>query len=317
MSNDHYVAETYLKHFSDLREMLHVHSKKRGNSFCTKPNGICYEEDGDFISEFLPFPDMLGEYRAIFEPHWNEAIRSLPKPNGENKKAFSGYLANLLVCTPSWLRATKKISDAHMFHTLRRHYAVSEQSGKPDLKLKEMLDKLNSGTFFAETKEDFTRAVHAIHLLKYAWLIYNSDWVILENRTADLFITSDNPAAMEDPGPWGHYKRGFPRYFPLTPKYCLACDLSEKSNPYAEPEFWLPPQGTIRITVADDRSVKRVNKAVIQCAEDFVISSCKLTSSMVALITKYALYRVDTQINEGERDGKPFFEPTARARIPA
>lgn len=104
MPRDHYVAETYLKHFVGKTGMLHAYRKTDGKKFPCHPSDICHEWDGDIIPDFLDNPKLLGEYRKIFEPVWNPVLQQLQAGTVSfpDKVALAGYIGNLLVCTPAW-----------------------------------------------------------------------------------------------------------------------------------------------------------------------------------------------------------------------
>jgi hypothetical protein len=77
MSNDHYVAQTSLKHFADPAGRLRAYRKSGKPSFPCRPKDICREEDGDIIPNFLVNPKSLGAYRATFEKVWDQAVAAL------------------------------------------------------------------------------------------------------------------------------------------------------------------------------------------------------------------------------------------------
>src|ERR1700722_9492129 len=99
MSEDHYVAQTYLKHFGDpkIGGMLHGYKKPSGQGFPCWPGDICREWDGD-INPTLKNPKLLGDFRALFEPHWNPSIEKILSGRLEaaDKWAIAGYMANLM-----------------------------------------------------------------------------------------------------------------------------------------------------------------------------------------------------------------------------
>jgi hypothetical protein len=103
MANDHYVAQTYLKHFADERGLLHAYRKSDGKYFPTRPVDICHEPDGDIIPDFLSDPAYLGAFRGAFEPMWNHVVAALKSHacTKDVKFHIAGYWANLLVCTPA------------------------------------------------------------------------------------------------------------------------------------------------------------------------------------------------------------------------
>jgi hypothetical protein len=92
------------------------------------------------------------------------------------------------------------------------------QAGKPDRKLKGMLAEFDAGHYRIEAERDAIRAVNATHLSGHARHLYNADWIVIRNDSHTDFITSDNPVAFDDPGPWRGGEGGLPRYLPLTPR---------------------------------------------------------------------------------------------------
>lgn len=296
MPRDHYVAETYLKHFVGNDGLLHVYQKHDGKYFPSRPRDICHEWNGDLIEEFLSTPDLLGRYRKIFEPIWNPALAELQagRASPGEKMAIAGYWANLLVCTPAWRRIGLECHDHQAMHFLRASDSLKTENGHPDEKLKDILAKLDQGQFRFETKPDFLRAINARNLWKYAWDIYNFDWIVIKNETGIEFLTSDNPVAFDDPGPLrSDDPLRLPRYLPITPGLCLHCHMSLIARPHGEPDFSLPPKGMIRTATIRPSGVRAINRAVVQCAEDLVISRTK-GNSVEALTAKYANYRIDT-----------------------
>ena len=140
MPKDHYVAQTYLRHFADGDGLLHVYRKSDGKYWQSGPKGVCHEWDGDLIRDFVKDEEMLGKYRAIFEPQWNDAITDLTNGvcDAAVKMAIAGYWANLLVCTPAWTRVGVKMLDYNTVHHLRAQDALRTRAGKPDPKIKEI-----------------------------------------------------------------------------------------------------------------------------------------------------------------------------------
>jgi hypothetical protein len=81
----------------------------------------------------------------------------------------------------------------------------------------------------------------------------------------------------------------FPRYVPVTPRLCLHFDISGYGGDEATPDFTTPPKGTVRIATISAGGARRINRAVVQCAEEIVISSEQL-ESVEKLVRKYATY---------------------------
>src|ERR1700693_4680825 len=102
MQDDHYVAQTYLRHFAAPSGMLRAYRKSGKPSFPCWPADLCREPNGDIIPDFLSDPAYLGEFRGAFEPLWNQAVEALKKRSLDmrDKLHIAGYWDNLLVCTP-------------------------------------------------------------------------------------------------------------------------------------------------------------------------------------------------------------------------
>lgn len=202
MPNDHYVAQTYLKHFADERGLLHAYRKSDTKYFPTRTSDICHEPDGDIISKFLSDPAYLGAFRGAFEPMWNHVVGVLKSGacTKEVKFHIAGYWANLLVCTPTWRRIGVELFNRSVRHTVTAHAQLSAKHGQANEMLNRAASALEKGRITVQTEADYIRAQGAANVMKYAWARYNSDWPIVENDTDVEFVTSDNPAALLDAG---------------------------------------------------------------------------------------------------------------------
>jgi hypothetical protein len=203
MARDHYVAQTYLRHFVAYDGMLRAYRKSDGNRFPCRPSDVCHEWNGDIIEDFLSDPTALARYRKIFEPAWNPAIKELNagRISNTNKLAIAGYWSNLLVFTPTCRRLDVGAHDRHSIDYLRAWDTLSTEAGKIDADLKRILATFDTGRFRIETKPDAMRAMRCTHLLKLTWALYNSNWIIIKNDSGTEFLTSDNPVSFDDPGP--------------------------------------------------------------------------------------------------------------------
>jgi hypothetical protein len=72
MAKDHFVAQTYLRHFGDpsRKGMLHAYRKSDGKYFPCNTKDVCHEWDGD-LNPLLVQSNMLGQFRKLFEPRWH------------------------------------------------------------------------------------------------------------------------------------------------------------------------------------------------------------------------------------------------------
>jgi len=318
MPRDHYIAQTYLRPFAGPGGMLHVYRKSDGKYWRSNPKGVCHEWDGDLIRDFLKNERLLGDYRAIFEPPWNDAVKDIENGvlDAAIKMAVAGYWANLMVCTPAWTRVRAKTRAHDALRNVRARDVLTTQAGKPDPRLKEMLSALDAGHYRIEAEADAVRARSAVALPKFAWALYNADWTVIRNRTATDFITSDNPVAFDDPGPWRPTRApGLPRYLPITPRLCLYGFMKPRGESN-EPDFSKPPRGQVQWGSVPLHRVERINRAVVQCAEEIVISP-KRDASLQTLVTACARYRVDMEpITIRKPDGFIFGNHTRVRELP-
>jgi hypothetical protein len=163
MANDHYVARTYLKHFVGPSGMLCAYRKSDGKNFPCWPRDVCFERNGDIIPDFLSEPGYLGEYRSVFEPHWDVAVTALKarRPDQGVKAHVAGYWANLMVCTPTWKRIAVETSNQRVHHFVTAYDDLSAKIGKPNRELTEAVAALNRGEIRIDTESDYVRAENA------------------------------------------------------------------------------------------------------------------------------------------------------------
>jgi len=129
MPRDHFVAQTYLKHFIGNDGMLHAYRKSNGGDFPCRPRDICHEWDGDLVHDFLKDETLIGSFRKIFEPAWDRALIDLVDGVADPtvKLAVAGYWANLMVCTPAWTRVGVKTQEYDTMRTVRAHDVLMTQ----------------------------------------------------------------------------------------------------------------------------------------------------------------------------------------------
>ena len=297
MANDHFVAQTYLKRFAQPRgTQLHGYSKSKLTEFPCWPKDVCREWDGDLVPEFLSNPAGLGEFRKLFEPHWNTALDCLLEDcdaGGQVKLAIAGYAANLLGSTPAMRRVTVESHNHHVVETLRSRQALLAKRGAGDPVVATGIDMIDAGEVVVATEPNWARAMNTKHMMKFAWRILNSDWVVVKNLTDCDFVTSDNPFAFEDPGPFRGGPAVLPRYLPLTPRFCLYVVMTNED--FGPIELEKPPKGGVRFATLDNRDrVDHINKLVIQCAEELVITSAP-RAEIPPLVAEYSGYRISNE----------------------
>jgi hypothetical protein len=304
MTKDHFVAQTYLRHFVDPshRDMLHAYRKSDGKYFLCNTKDVCHEWDGD-QTPLLTNPNLLGDFRKIFEPHWRASVATILSKTLMPPDMFhiAGYFANLMVCTPTWQRLTRQMYNDHAtqfaYFAKEMHDRHGSGSELPD----EAIAMLKNGQLFIDHDPEFIRATIARQLAQFAWLAYHQDWTIIRNDTENLFLTSDNPVAVLQPA---DIRLPIIRYLPITPTMCLSICYNRTTVGPFDPR--LPPKGAVRWGTATSQGAKIINKLVVQCAEDLVFSS-KKSSGIQTLVHKYANFGVDldfVRVSASESDAE-------------
>lgn len=300
MSDDHYVARTYLKYFGDPDQggRLHAYRKSDGVTFPCWPKDVCHEWEGDKNVALLERQELLGDFRKIFEPHWNESISSIlsgeVSPN--EKFVVSGYMANLMTCTPAWQRVGQKMFNQQATAALSFSKKMNEKHGFPEDFPTKAVEMIEQGKLKIQTDPDYIKAINTQQLLQQAWITYNQNWIILKNETENLFITSDNPLAIEYSGKHGDHMT---RFLPITPHICLMIRYDNmRLRPFdprnARVFLEMLPLGEIKAGKCKTEGTKHINRLVAQCAEDLVFSS-KESPGIQCLVKKYSKYKVDVE----------------------
>lgn len=96
MPKDHYIAQTYLKHFTDpaLKCQIHAYSKANLSHFTPTPRNICCQEGWDTNPFLKDNERVVGEYLQIIEPRWDAALENFKAAvhDEEAKYFMAGYV---------------------------------------------------------------------------------------------------------------------------------------------------------------------------------------------------------------------------------
>ena len=304
MPEDHYVAQTYLKHFGDPKcgGMLHGYKKPGGQDFPCWPRDVCHEWDGD-INPALKNPELLGDFRALFEPYWNPSIAKILAGTlgALDKWAIAGYMANLMACVPAWHRASLQ-AESYIANSLVREKLQAQRARGASINetQERLLAFLESGERLP-LNPDQTKARAIRDLVDYAWQAYNTDWFILRSDSKQTFITSDNPFAYGWSGRVGEAVR---RYLPITPKCCVCVSFDPSNHDSRKPTPQLVeealkagPRGFVHEAIARPVEVREINKLIVQCAEAQIFSS-EAFDWLPNVIRKYGRYRLEAECFE-------------------
>ncbi len=217
--DDHYVAQTYLRQFSDNDGYL-IPYYKNGYVVVGKkksPRQICYESDGD-SNTYFDNPRILDEYLPHIETPWAENIEKLASGDADVdcKYEIGAYIAFLRSCNPTAKRlGTKAISgmlQPFVDKTLAEYF---HELGETTNEVHSAVEKaINDREISAVVDEEYVHAISIQNLIQAAYKLYCSQWLILINETRVPFITSDNPASLYYVEPTSQYSAVF---VPLSP----------------------------------------------------------------------------------------------------
>ena len=297
MARDHFAARTYLEQFGDSANggRLYGYQKATGKRFPCWPKDVCREWDGDNNVAWLKrTPDLLGQYRKIFEPSWKTAVESFVNSDctPEHRLAIAGYVANLMTCTPAWRRVGRELFIDDATASLSSAKRMKEKhGGNPSLPV-DGIAMLEGGEISLDFEPGYVKAVVTKQLAEHAWKIYQLDWVLLDNSTPYPFMTSDNPVAIDDTVDIRITPR---RFVALTPKLGLVFRATRtEMHPIGQK---LPPQGLISRREVDATDAQGFNRMVARCAEELVLSSID-ADAIATLVRNAAKFRVETQFVE-------------------
>ncbi|HAT1881219.1 TPA: DUF4238 domain-containing protein [Legionella pneumophila] len=286
-SYDHYVAQTYLRHFSCYKNHVFVYRKITGakrNKGPEKIKKVCGEQGWD-ICHHLENVYALREFLNDIEPAWNLFIQSIKnetlheietQESSDMPIIMKGvlYIAYLRLLSPRAIKMAQDLREGITNHILATQVDKIEGLTVEQRKLikdRKIQVQFNDPVYF--------KGFSLNHLHEVSEYIYSRNWDILINNTETKFITSDNPVMFKN----FYMKQGrvigvdnqfMPLYLPLTPDIGLVIRKE---------------QGTqINYKEALKEEVFVLNEEMVKFASDLVISSYnKEDPNMITWMDKY------------------------------
>lgn len=271
MSRDHFVAQTYLKHWADpTTNKLQAYRKDGGEPFLCGKRDVCFEWDGDANPRFKN-PRLVGEFRKIFEPGWNPAIGAIRNGalSATDKFMLAGLWAQLTTFTPAWQRNALTVYE-HSLDSVLPILAQRVAAKHPESK-KHIEQAIAEGRIHSTVEPDFVKQVLTQQLTVFTIALYEQDWTVIENPTDVRFITSDNPSSVFPDRP---LNAPVVRFLPLAPDLGIMSVINrDRVTENADfPDLTKPPPGTIMRGQATREKAKELNRVVVMNADRFVFS---------------------------------------------
>jgi hypothetical protein len=217
MPKDHYVAQTYLRSFTNKDGWLIPYYKGQriivGKAKSTK--SVCCADNGS-TTKYLVEPRILENFLKPIETNWPANVQAIKsgRYNIEIRQEVAAYLACLRLCTPT---ATRKgcSSLAAIVRMTTKQLADQGKLNHPDFSPEfnqQMLHHLyqNELSYEVDSQYALARAVLCIPNLIKMYL--HADWKILLHDGGN-FLTSDNPLCLYYPNNNPQYAW---TYAPLT-----------------------------------------------------------------------------------------------------
>jgi hypothetical protein len=272
MARDHFVAQTYLKHWTGSRSgMLHGYGKQSGKEFPCAPKDVCHAWDWDVNPYFKDNQRLLGEYRKIFEPQWNPTVAAARarRISAEDKFVLAGYWALLTTCTPTWHRNAVQVAEHQLadFIPLVARHLAKEKPEYGDF----VEEALAEGKIVPNPDGQHIKAMLTEQLTRTTLLLYQMDWAVIHNETEAQFITSDNPSSVLPRRP---FSNNLMRFLPLAPDMALftVIDPTTKRST-ALPDLEKAPPGQVRHSPITRRHAARLNRVTVMNADELVFGA--------------------------------------------
>jgi len=111
------------------------------------------------------------------------------------REVQSGYLANLMTCTPTWRRVGVQMHNDHARGFLLFSKEMKDRYGGNPTLPDDAIEMMKAGKISLNHDRNYVKARVTLRLLDWAWIIANQDWTVQTTTTSQKFITSDNPGS--------------------------------------------------------------------------------------------------------------------------
>ncbi len=285
--HDHYVSQTYLRHFNNEHGKLWVYDKQQGvRELYTSQ--VCWEKDGS-TNPLFENNRIIEEYLNPIENNWATAIEVFSRKGviktGEYLKAketIAAYMGFLRAIPP----AKANIQESMLKSFMNFHLHMMQASGKlppPPEGHEDILDKVK----VVITDKNVPHAMRIESVSRSFKILFHAPWCRMYNFTEHPYLTSDNPTCFIKTSFFG----GGTIYLPLTPKLAVAV---KPIFPREIPDGYDHPQDVFG--EVESFFAGYVNESIIKHAERWVVSD-KMSEEIQTTVNKYKNSREEVHSN--------------------
>lgn len=289
MPLDHFVSQVHLRNFYAAAlggRKMYAYRKSKLAVFPCDARDVCRIPEGS-TNGFLTEPRLLEEFLKSIEPKYNRACQALAddKFGSDDVLVIAGFSAFVLGCSPTAMR----LGAASLSNMAATEIELLDAMGElpplpPELGQTTATDLVHAGKLVVETDPKFPQAMGISQVVSLTKAFASFRWEILRNRHASEtpFLSSDFPVALEDSGPPAI------RVVPLRPDLAIRIHpvMRSPGAPDRLDDF------RYRVTEARPKSVRDINRVIVQSADDFVFSPVN-NYGIAKLVEKYANYRLE------------------------
>jgi hypothetical protein len=250
---EHYVPRFYLNLFG---ESLFVFDKQTGNVFSTTSKNIAFEGGFYDLDPLIDLEGQIAENENLMRDGLNELVDKI----------------NPVAISPTARIRVSLFIALQSVRTKEFRASIKEMGGKMMTELVKSNPQFKNLDFKVIMKDELAQVLQAQTIVsdavpQFGYIIGNSVWTLLLNRTKVPFWTSDNPVALYNPidygemGGLGFAVRGIQTHFPLSSKLLLLA-LDPRSY----------PDTPVKV-VKDPRTISYENEFQLYNATRFVMSS--------------------------------------------
>jgi hypothetical protein len=318
MPLDHYVSQVHINNFSapELNGRVYAVRKSDLKRFEPRSQDVCRIEDNS-SNAYLKEDRLIEEFLKDVEPRYNASIAKLRggKLDPEAIYAIAGFVAYVMTCAPAGMRIHAAPLKVAVEATAMMLDAKGEMPKAPEeLGHKSLTELVTSGDVHVKIDEKYPQAMGISSIIHFVSVFGNSSWEILINSDDENpFLTSDYPVAIDVVDP-ERFTLPINRIVPLAPDLALKIvpDIALRGK---EPDLTFAKL-RFRRRRPSRQEVLQVNRLVVQCAEDTVMSSRDFPW-LEQVVRKYKSLRIEA-VTPKFKSGDGFFLPaTLRIRSAA